>query len=327
MSNPEMFTEIAVEQLENYRPKLVPPADLHDFWAATLAAAEEFPLNVRAELVRDTPLRTVDVYDVTFAGFGGHPIKAWYLVPRDRAGLLPTIVEYVGYGGGRGLPHEWLYWSSAGHPHLIMDTRGQGSAWRTGDTADLGASGRPHVPGFLTDGLPDRDHYYYRRLFTDAVRAVEAAAQLPGADPARLVTTGTSQGGALALVAASLRTDVAATMPNVPFLCHIKRSTQVATDGPFPELVTWCHTHHRLVDQAFATLAYFDVAILARDARCPAHFGVALRDEICPPSGVYACVNHYGGTKEVLVYEWNGHEGGQAHHLAAQSAWLAEILP
>ena len=54
---------------------------------------------------------TIDVWDVTFAGFGGQPIKGWFLAPRDvaaspfaRDGKLPCVVEYIGYGGGRGRP-------------------------------------------------------------------------------------------------------------------------------------------------------------------------------------------------------------------------------
>ncbi len=317
-----MYSDIPESDLAAYRPELPVPNDLKAFWQETLAEAMANPLAVTATLVTATPLRMMSVYDVTFAGFGGTPVKAWYLVPRDPVPGAATIIEFIGYGGGRGLPHELLFWSSSGHPHLIMDTRGQGSTWRTGDTSDGGSPGTPHVPGFLTDGLPVREHYYYRRLYTDAVRAVDAAAELPGSDPDRLVTTGTSQGGALSLVTASLHPRVAATMPNVPFLCHIRHSARVATTGPYPELVKWCRTHHQLTDQAFSTLAYFDVATLASTARCPAHFGVALLDETCPASGVYACFNNYGGPKEITVYEWNGHESGEAHHLADQHRWL-----
>lgn len=319
-----MFTDIPETKLASYRPELPVPDDLADFWQETLSEAAARPLAVTATPVSDTPLRTVQVYDVRFAGFGGHPIKAWYLVPHDLEPDAATVIEFIGYGGGRGLPHEWLFWSSSGHPHLIVDSRGQGSTWRTGDTPDPGSVGTPHVPGFLTDGLPSRENYYYRRLFTDAVRAVDAAAELPRSDPGRLVTTGTSQGGGLALVAASLHPGVAAALPNVPFLCDIRHSARMATTGPYPELVTWCHTHRGLTDQAFNTLAYFDVATLVRTARCPAHFGVALLDEICPPAGVYACFNAYGGPKEITVYEWNGHESGEAHHLVDQHRWLTK---
>jgi cephalosporin-C deacetylase len=317
-----MFYDTTAHELLSHRPATPVPQDLTDFWRKTLDETAQYPLDVTVERVTETPLRAVEVYDVAFAGFGGHPIRAWYLLPREPRRDAATIIEFIGYGGGRGLHHELLFWSAAGHPHLIMDTRGQGSSWRVGDTPDPGSSGGPQVPGFLTDGLTVREDYYYRRLFTDAVRAVDAAAELPSADPARLVTTGTSQGGALSLVAASLHPGVAAAMPNVPFLCDIRASCRAAVTGPYPELVKWCRTHRSLADRAFATLAYFDVAGLVPAARCPAHFGVALMDETCPPLGVYGCFNVYGGPKEITVYAWNGHESGEAHHLEDQHRWL-----
>lgn len=308
--------------LRSYRSALTPPDDLTDFWAETLSATALHPLDVLAEPVADTPLRTVAVYDVTFTGFGGQPVKAWYLVPREPAPGAATIVEYIGYGGGRGLSHELLFWSSAGFPHLIMDSRGQGSSWRVGHTPDTGTGGAPRVPGFMTDGVTVREDYYYRRLFTDAVRAVEAAAELPFSDPARIVTTGSSQGGAVAIAAAALHPAVAATMPNVPFLCDIRASARLAANGPYRELVTWCRTHRELAEQAFSVLSSFDIVNLAPAAHCPAHFGVALLDETCPPPGVYAAFNAYAGPKELAVYPWNDHESGEAHHLSTQHRWL-----
>ena len=123
---------------------------------------------------------------MTFSGYGGQPIKGWLLLPRVRSGSLPCVVEYIGYGGGRGLPLDWLLWSNAGYAHLVMDTRGQGSTWRAGDTPDLEADGgNPQIPGFMTRGILNPQTYYYRRVFTDAVRAVEAAAHAPGRGRAR----------------------------------------------------------------------------------------------------------------------------------------------
>ncbi|WP_208751489.1 acetylxylan esterase [Arthrobacter sp. PM3] len=37
--------------------------------------------------------------------------------PRGATGPLPTLVEYAGYGGGRGYPEETLLWASAGFAH------------------------------------------------------------------------------------------------------------------------------------------------------------------------------------------------------------------
>jgi len=33
-------------------------------------------------------------------------------------------------------------------------------------------------------------------------------------------------------------------------------------------------------------------------------------DAVCPPSTVYAAYHEYGGPKDILVWEYNGHEGG-----------------
>jgi cephalosporin-C deacetylase len=74
------------------------------------------------------------------------------------------------------------------------------------------------------------------------------------------------------------------------------------------------------------TLSYFDIAILGRTAVAPALFSVALMDDICPPSTVYAAYNHYAGPKEIREYAFNNHEGGQQVQEAARLAWLDALL-
>jgi Acetyl esterase (deacetylase) len=49
------------------------------------------------------------------------------------------------------------------------------------------------------------------------------------------------------------------------------------------------------LEQTFATLAYFDGAVLCRTATAPALFSVGLRDDTCRPSTVFAAINVYGG--------------------------------
>ena len=64
-----------------YRSSYQAPADFDEFWHRTLEEAAEIPLDVRIEQV-ETGLRTVEVYDVTFAGYAGHPVRAWLRLPR-----------------------------------------------------------------------------------------------------------------------------------------------------------------------------------------------------------------------------------------------------
>jgi cephalosporin-C deacetylase len=317
--------DLPIAELRTYAPDLAEPADLDRFWVDTLAAARGHDLATTFVPV-DSGLTAIDTLDVTYAGFGGSPIRGWLHLPATRRGPLPAVVEYIGYGGGRGLAHEKVLWAAAGYAHFVMDTRGQGSTWAVGDTADPDATGSPAHPGFMTQGILDPATYYYRRVYTDAVRAIEAVRSHPDVDPGRVAVTGGSQGGGLSIAAASLADGLIATMPDVPFLSDFPRALTLKDEDPYGEIVRYLKSHRDHVDRALATLAYFDVSILGRRASAPALFSVGLMDETCPPSTVYAAFNRYGGPKEIREYPYNDHEGGQGFHDLAKIRWLAGRL-
>ena len=95
-------TDLPLPELRAYRPTLTEPDDLDAFWAATLKEARAQPLDATFEPVA-TGLSVIESWDVTFRGFGGSPVKGWFHRPAGREGALPTVIEYIGYGGGRGL--------------------------------------------------------------------------------------------------------------------------------------------------------------------------------------------------------------------------------
>ncbi len=319
------FFDLPLDQLETYRPERGEPADFDTFWQATLAETRQHPLNARFAPV-DFGLRTLEVYDVTYAGFGGQDIKGWLLLPRGQSGKLPCVVEYIGYGGGRASPYNWLTWPAAGFATLVMDTRGQGSSWSHGDTPDPEpADSNPHHPGFMTRGILNPKAYYYRRVFADAVRAVETAQSHPAVDASRIAVTGGSQGGGITLAAAGLCPDVKVAMPDVPFLCHFRRAMSISDSYPYHEIVNYLKVHRDLIEPAFKTLAYFDGMNFAARAKAQSLFSVGLMDDTCPPSTVYAAYNHYAGPKQIKIYEFNQHEGGGIFQTEAKVNFLQSI--
>jgi len=316
--------DLSLPELRAYRPEVAEPDDFDAFWAETLTASRALA-QPPAVVAHPTPLTTLDVFDVTFSGYGGDPVKAWLLLPHDHEGPLPAVVEYLGYGGGRGLPVERLGWASAGCAHLVMDTRGQGSGWGSGgSTPDPHGSG-PATPGYMTRGIEDPADYYYRRLFTDAVLAVDAVRALPGIDGDRVAVTGTSQGGGIALAVAGLADRLVAVMPDVPFLCHFERAVGLTDAYPYQEVVNYLAVHRGADERVFRTLSYFDGVSFARRATAPALFSVALHDVTCPPSTVFAAFNSYASDdRRIEVYTHNDHEGGQTYQWVAQTEFLAE---
>lgn len=317
--------DLPLEELQAYLPARQEPSDFDAFWQHTLAETNSYPLNPVFNRV-DYGLRTIETYDVTFNGYGGQPIKGWLQLPVQRAGVIPCVVEYIGYGGGRGFPLDWLIWSSAGYAHFIMDTRGQGSEWLRGDTQDLEPDGSsPHVPGFMTRGILDKRTYYYRRLISDATRAIQAARSHQAIDGSRLAVKGHSQGGGLSIMVSGLVQDIQIAMPDAPFLCHHRRALELIATDPYVEIAKYCKVHRNHVDTVFQTLAYFDGVNFAPRAKASALFSVAMMDEVCPPSTVFAAYNHYAGSKDIRVYHFNNHESGESFHTLEQLKFVRQM--
>jgi cephalosporin-C deacetylase len=178
----------------------------------------------------------------------------------------------------------------------------------------------------MTRGIDDPNEYYYRRVYTDAVLAIDAIRSLDRIDPARVAVTGTSQGGGIAIAAAALSTGLIAAMPDVPFLCHFERAVGLTDRDPYAEVVRYLAVHRDAAERTFRTLSYFDGVNLARRATAPALFSVALMDPVCPPSTVFAARNHWGGVADIVEYAFNEHEGGLGVQWQNQAAFLAEQL-
>ncbi len=319
--------DLPLDRLSTYVPAREEPADFEEFWRRTLDETRRHPLDATFEPY-ECGLSLVETFDVTFRGYGGQPVKGWLLAPRHRTGKLPCVVQYIGYSGGRGFPFHWLLWANVGYLTLVMDTRGQGYNERMhGDTPDVAPEGTgPHAAGFMTMGVSSPETYYYRRLYADAVRAIEAARAFPETDGSRIAVTGKSQGGGLSVAMSGFVPDLAAVMPDVPFLCHFRRAVEITDVAPYAEIARYCRGRRDDAEQAFRTLSYFDGMQFAARATAPALFSVGLMDQICPPSTVYAAYNHYRGAKEIRIYPFNGHEGGERFFEREQIAFLQRIL-
>jgi cephalosporin-C deacetylase len=324
--------DLPVEQLREYRTSTQEPDGLDDWWTRRVETARA--LASPPVLTPHLPglYGPVEVYDVEFSGGSGDRVRAWYLRPRDTPGA-PMVVKFIGYGGGRGTPTEHVLLPALGYALLVMDSRGQGGRWATGATPD-GAGTGPENSLVMTRGITSPENYYYTRMFTDAVRAVDTATELagPGAAAAGggtpgIAVTGGSQGGALALAAAALRPDVVRVChADVPFLCDIQRAITLAPHAPYTEIPEFLAKNVQLIEPALNTLRYVDCALLARRITAATLMSVGLMDDICPPSTVFAAYNEITADKDIAVFPYSGHDWPAAHS-ERQLAHLRKHLP
>lgn len=76
------------------------------------------------------------------------------------------------------------------------------------------------------------------------------------------------------MAVAGLVNDLAAVMPDVPFLSHFQRAVAVTDEKPYNEISNFLKVHRNKNDQVFGTLAYFDGMHFATRANAPALFSV-----------------------------------------------------
>ncbi|MER5266245.1 alpha/beta fold hydrolase [Actinosynnema sp. NPDC002837] len=306
--------DLSERELALYRTDTAEPDNLDLWWKARLDEAHAAALPPVLTPYAADAYGPLSVWDVEFSGHGGDRVRGWYLRPAG-AGVeaLPTVVCYIGYGGGRGLPSEHALLPSVGYGVFVMDTRGQGGRWTLGATPDTGFAGPEH-PGVMTRGIAAPETYYVTRLMVDAARAVEVAASLDGVDETRIAVSGGSQGGGLALAAAALNGEaVKVCHADVPFLCDFQRAITLTDAEPYAEIAKFLAQHVDLIPAARDTLRYVDGALLAKRITATSLLSVGLMDEVCPPSTVYAAYNEITAPKEMAVFPFSGHTTPRVH--------------
>jgi cephalosporin-C deacetylase len=321
--------DVPLAELREYRTETGEPPDLAGWWAQRLSEARAAARPPELTSYQPDTYAPLGVYDVEFSGARGDRIRGWYLRPAGADGTaVPVVVTFIGYGGGRGLPAGHTLLPALGYAVFVMDSRGQGGRWSTGATGDPAAySPGPENSTVMTRGITRPEDYYFTRLFVDAARAVETAAGLDGADPARVAVSGGSQGGALALAAAALLGErVAVCQADIPFLCDIQRAITLAPRAPYTEVPEFLAHNVDLIPAALDTLRYVDCALLARRITAECLLSTGLMDEICPPSTVFAAYNEITSAKDIAVHPFSGHEVPQAH-VEHQIRHLRKLLP
>ena len=144
--------------------------------------------------------------------YGGVPwqgkatrVFAWYGAPAYKEGQrLPAIVLVSG-GGGTALA-EWVrFWNARGYAAIAMDTCGSVPIRATPTTWQRDPEGGPPGWGASFDQLdwPVKDQWPYHAI-ADIILADSLLRSFPEVDPTRIGVAGTSWGGYLTTIAASI---------------------------------------------------------------------------------------------------------------------------
>lgn len=310
------YVSEAAKQLYDYLPALTKKDDFEPFWEDTIRQAKSVPLNASKRRI-DYPSAHVSVYDISYCGMDETRVNGWFIVPsflgKER---YPCLIHYHGFTGSRGRPSDFMHWITMGFAVLSVDCRDQGG--HTGN-------GAVYTSGFTLNvaskGVHDKYEYYYRYAYMDCMKAIDFVCGQPEADPAKLVIEGGSQGGALGMAVCALDDRPALAMVDVPSNSNLASRVE-GNHGAFASVAEYLKKHPDLTDLVFDNLSYFDTMNMADKISCRVFASVALKDEVCPAQMYFATYNRIRSEKEIVIYPFNGHEGGGSGHTEAKLAFL-----
>ncbi|MCF0196609.1 MAG: acetylxylan esterase [Bacteroidaceae bacterium] len=266
--------------------------DFSSFWETAKAQLKGIAIDATLTKMDNlsTAARTVYLVEMKSVpdGLDGEPviIRGYYAEP-NAAGTYPAIIHYQGYDSdGTAKPYELTGDSNPDYVEFVLSTRGQSINNRP-----------PYVNPYgdwFAFGFDDKNHYYYRGAYMDAVRAIDFVASREKVQTNNIFAEGQSQGGALTIAAAALSEGrLNSIAPAIQFMGHFPQYFQVAAwpaSVAFKQRDAYGMTDAEMYDM----LSYFDTKNLAKWVTCPVKSAVGLQDNVCPIRTNLAPYNNFG---------------------------------
>ncbi len=293
------------------------PGDFDDFWNGLLAEVGEIPLNPTVEHIPMRSTDEVDVYEIGYDSLDGVRIAGWYCVPKESylPPPYPGLLIVPGYVSEPTLPKSW---AKQGYAAIGVAPRGK---LRSNDQFN------PGYPGLLVHNIVDKNTYSYRGFYIDACRAVDFALTRSEIDHSRIGVHGSSQGGALTITTAALRSDVITCgAAGAPYLCGFMEAAALTHSYPYEEINEYLRLYPERERQVRETLEYFDGNNFAPMIKAPMLVYIGLEDDVCPPETGFAVFNAMNCEKTLHTAENCAHDAGAFWEMAEIEAFLAKHL-
>ena len=298
---------------EKLQPTTPLPADFLEFWKSTKEAAEKWALEPIMTLLPERCTDKVNVYHVSFANNDYASRMYGILCVPKASGKYPAILKVPG-AGIRAYNGEA---ERAGKGFIILEIGIHGIPVNlTGDVYHRLYNGA--LKNYHSFNMDNRDKYYYKRVYTGCVRAVDFLCSLPEFDGKTIGVTGGSQGGALSIVTTALDPRIRFMALNHPALCDFAGYLNHRAGG-------WPHYFREKQPKPgeVEALSYYDVVNFAKRVKVPGWFTWGYNDVVCPPTSMYAAYNVIPAPKELHLYLDSGH-WIYPEQAKASNKWLKE---
>ncbi|WP_303973758.1 acetylxylan esterase [Streptococcus merionis] len=302
-----MRVKDAVAFWGDYRGSQCKPADFDVFWARALEEVDQLGFDYQLRPASFTsPI--AECFELIFSTVNGSTIVCQLLKPKVIIDKCPVLFQFHGYHTNVGDWSDKLTFVALGYIVVAMDVPGQGGA-----SQDYSQTSGGTLKGHLIRGVEDGpENLFYKQVYQAIYQLTRIVASMTEVNSQRFYSYGVSQGGALALVCASLCSQVRVCFVQYPFLSDFREAYGLqAEQSAYEELPYYFRFRdplHEMEETIFKTLDYIDIQYLVPQIKAKVFWGMALEDRICHPKTQFAVYNQLQTEKELLFYPEFGHE-------------------
>lgn len=269
------------------------PNDFNEFWDGVLAETSAVPL--KSELTLDPSKCTTksNAYHIRFQNNAeGEYVYGMLAIPKAK-GKYPTLLVVPGagvrpYRADVNLADKGFVVLSIGiHGIPVNKSVSYYTNLANGD-----------LKNYSSRGLNSKDTFYYKYVYAGCVKAVDFLCSLPSVDQEHIAINGGSQGGALAIVTASLDSRIKFLTARHPALSELVGYPNNTTSG-WPHLFRY-NTDENLKAQ-MQTTQYYDVVNFARQLNTPGYYTWGYNDRVCTPTSMFAVYNEIKAPKKLVL--------------------------
>lgn len=295
--NDEVYAEYATAafQAEDILPTVDYPDDFNQYWKETVADARLIPMDTKMTLLEDKCTDYYNVYEVSYQNYEYKNRSYGILTIPVKEGKYPAIIRFPGAGvhpSGGNL-------SIADKDVITLDLYIHPFPMHWKSEFYDGLRDSPYIE-YKFWGASDRESYYYKRVITGCVKAVDLIFELPQFDGENLASWGSSQGGALSIITTSLDSRIKMLVALCPAMCDYTGYLHGRAGG-WPHFFNAENIDKYNNQDVINTLPYYDVVNFARNISVPGFYSWGYNDETTPPTSFYSAYNVIQAPKKVLI--------------------------
>lgn len=271
------------------------PEDFITFWDKEKERVRKIPLSSQLTLVDSLTTEKVSVYHVSYQNNQlGSRIYGILSIPKEE-GKFPAVISFPGagarsYKGLVSLAEKGIITLEVGIHGIPVN--------QNVELYNSLMKGAFH--NYPKSNLHSREEYYFNRVYTGCVKAVDFIYSLKEFNQKDVVVTGSSQGGALSIVTAALDSRVNYLAVYCPALAELTGFMANKASG-WPNIFNDKNLKFDYTQSWINTVRYYDVVNFARFIKIPGFYSWGYNDEVTPPSSIYSAYNIISAPKEILI--------------------------